>query len=318
MREQLPRLDTHPRLRRRLLPHCRLQPGQIWRDPVAGHRVGVLDAADAAQMAELVDGEKAALAVHDPPYNFRVGGKKASPHLGRRSLADYLTFCRRWLRHTLAALSDDAHLYIWLGADYRNGFQPLPDVILLLREFDALQPRNLITLRNQRGYGTQQNWMWVRQELLHYVKGDPPFQVVYTDIPKRVRGYYKEVGGKRLENLERGKGKTLRPGNVWIDVQQVFYRMAENAPGCYAQKPLKAIERIIETSSAAGELVLDFFAHSGATLLAGERLGRRVFTTDLDPVFAEIAIRRLERYRETGEPGWQWRSPFPEAPVEQG
>ena len=101
-------------------------------------------------------------------------------------------------------------------------------------------------------------------------------------------------------------------GNVWMDIQQVFYRMEENVPGCYAQKPLKAIERIIAASTAEKNLVGDFFAHSGTTLIAGERLGRKVYTFDIDPVFAEITIRRLERYRETGKTGWQWNSPFPE------
>jgi site-specific DNA-methyltransferase (adenine-specific) len=88
--------------------------------------------------------------------------------------------------------------------------------------------------------------------------------------------------------------------------------MEENVPGCYAQKPLKAIERIMLASSEEEDLILDFFSHSGTTLIAGERLRRRVFTLDIDPVFAEITIRRLERFREKGKIGWQWRNPFPE------
>ena len=184
--------------------------------------------------------------------------------------------------------------------------------MIMMRDIQQLSPRNFITLRNQRGYGTQKNWMWVRQELLHYVHGSPHFTVTYTDIPKTLRGYYKKVNGKKTENLERSKSENIRPGNVWADVQQVFYRLEENVPGCYAQKPLKAIERILVTSSSEGDVVLDCFAHSGTTLIAGERLSRRVLTLDIDPVFAELTIRRLEHYRETGQTGWQWRNPFPE------
>ena len=114
------------------------------------------------------------------------------------------------------------------------------------------------------------------------------------------------------ENLERSRSNTIRPGNVWFDIQQVFYRREENVSGCYAQKPLKAIERIMASGSAEGELVVDFFAHSGTTLIAGERLGRRVYTFDIDPIFAEITIRRLENHRKTGKTGWQWHNPFPE------
>ncbi|MCA9960298.1 MAG: hypothetical protein KC443_14750 [Anaerolineales bacterium] len=314
MKEQLPRLDTDAALRQQLRPYCRLQPGDIWEDPVRGHRVGVLDATNADDVRRIMDGQKAALLINDPPYNFAVG-QASTPHLPKTALDSYLHFSRQWLQNCLDVLAADAHVYVWLGADVRDNFQPLPDFIILMRQLPQLQPRNWITLRNQRGYGTQRNWMWVRQELLHYVQGKPPFQVVYTDIPKILRGYYKTVNGRRTETNERSKAPTLRPGNVWVDIQQVFYRMEENVPGCYAQKPLKAIERLIQSSSQSGDTVLDCFAHSGTTLLAGERLGRRVVTFDNDPLFAEITIRRLQRYRAAGKTGWQWHSPFPELPL---
>ena len=80
--------------------------------------------------------------------------------------------------------------------------------------------------------------------------------------------------------------------------------------GCYAQKPLKSIARIISASSRPGEVVIDFFSHSGATLVAGELAQRRCFTLDIDPIYCEITIRRLERLRETGKLGWQNGHPF--------
>lgn len=310
-REPFGRIDADPDLHRRLLKYCRLGPGEIWTDPVRGHRVGVLDAGDAEAVRALAGTERATLAVNDPPYNVVVGSTNTGS-LSKQELRIYMDFSHRWVGNCLGVMAADSHFYVWLGADVHEGFQPLPDFMIMMREIPGLSPRNFITLRNQRGYGTQKNWMWVRQELLHYIRGNPDFTVTYTDIPKILRGYYKEVNGKRTENLERGKSGNIRPGNVWVDIQQVFYRMEENVPGCYAQKPLKAIERILITSSRPGESVLDCFAHSGTTLLAGERLNRRVLTCDLDPVFAEISIRRLEHFRRTGRTGWQWANPFPE------
>lgn len=311
--EKLARIDLDGELRERVLAHCRLAPGEVWTDPVAGHRVGVLDATDAGDVRRLMNGRRAALAVNDPPYNVRVG-RRASAGLFKIGLDGYMEFSRRWVENCLEALAADASLYVWIGADCGDGFGPLPDFMIMMRERSGVRPRSLITMRNQRGYGTQKNWMWVRQELLYYTRGNPAFHIdaEYTDIPKILRGYYKNVGGERKENTERGKSPNIRAGNVWVDVQQVFYRMEENVPGCYAQKPLRAIERIVAASSSPGDAVLDLFAHSGATLIAGERLGRTVYTADNDPVFAEIAIRRLERYRATGKTGWQWQSPFPE------
>jgi len=310
-REQVKRLDLDQQTRERILPLCRLSYGEIWEDSASGHRVGVLDATKSDDVRDIMGGERTPLMINDPPYNVKVGNANTR-NLSKTSLRAYLDFSRKWVSNTIAVRNGNAHFYVWMGTDYKDDFQPLPDFMVMMREFEQLRPRNLITMRNQRGYGTQKNWMWVRQELLYYVRGTPDFSVVYTDIPKVVKGYYKKVNGKLTENFERSKSDTIRPGNVWFDIQQVFYRMEENVSGCYAQKPIKAIERIIESSSIEDDLVTDFFAHSGTTLIAGERLGRRVYTFDVDPIFVEITIRRLENYRKTGKIGWQWRTPFPE------
>ncbi len=299
----LPRLDNHPEIREQLLPHCRLKPGEIWDDPLGKHVIGCCDATDDQQVANVMDGSRAVLAIHDPPYNLVA--------FDLRSINEFIAWCRRWIQNTTAILASDASLYVWLGADQNDGFQPLPDFMVMMRD-QPYKSRSFITMRNQRGYGTQKNWMAVRQELLYYTRGAPVFHVdaEYTDIPKILRGYYKDVNGKKTENLERSKSDNIRAGNVWVDIQQVFYRMDENVSGCYAQKPLKCIERIIEASSLPDDVVVDFFAHSGATLLACEKLGRRCATIDNDPVYAEICIRRLERFRNTGHEGWQNGHPF--------
>ncbi len=309
--EPFGRLDADAALHEKLLEYCRLGPGEIWEDQKSGHRVGVLDATNSEHLARLTGDERPSILVNDPPYNVTVGNANTRS-LSKQNLSDYMDFSEQWVDNCTGIMSADAHFYVWLGADVRDNFQPLPDFMIMMRDQLNLRPRNFITLRNQRGYGTQKNWMWVRQELLHYVHGSPEFTVTYTDIPKILRGYYKNVNGKRTENLERSKSENIRPGNVWVDVQQVFYRMEENVPGCYAQKPLKAIERLLLTSSREGDIVLDCFAHSGTTLIAGERLKRQVMTFDIDPVYAELSIRRLENYRETGRTGWQWHNPFPE------
>jgi DNA modification methylase len=312
-KEKLSRLDLNEEVRSKILPLCRLKYGEIWEDKISGHRVGVLDATKSDDLKSLMGNEKTSLIVNDPPYNVAVGNANTK-NLSKVSLNEYMSFSKDWLKNAIEIMADNSSLYVWLGADIKDNLQPLPDFILLCRDFKELKPKNFITLRNQRGYGTQKNWMWVRQELLYYTKGEPVFNInaEYTDIPKILRGYYKKVNGKITDNFERGKSEFIRAGNVWVDIQQVFYRMEENVPGCYAQKPLKSVERIILAGSNEKDLIADFFAHSGTTLIAGEKLKRRVYTFDLDPVFAELTIRRLENYRKTGKTGWQWNNPFPE------
>jgi site-specific DNA-methyltransferase (adenine-specific) len=296
------RLDRNPELHQMLMPYCRLKPGEIWIDPDGRHIVGCGDAADFNFVHKIfADFPNPKLAVHDPPYNMVFG--HTSP------VEEFIWWCQKWVKNSYEVLDDDSSLYIWLGADQNHHFQPLPQFMQMMCS-SGFDSRSFITMRNQRGYGTSNNWMAVRQELLYYTKGQPSFKPQYTDIPKILRGYYKEVNGRTTENVERGKSPNIRPGNVWVDVQQVFYRMEENVGGCYAQKPLKAIERIVSSSSEEGDSVADFFAHSGTTLIACERLNRRCLTIDIDPVFAEISIRRLEHLRRTGKTGWQRGHPF--------
>ncbi|MDD5425668.1 MAG: site-specific DNA-methyltransferase [candidate division Zixibacteria bacterium] len=298
-----PRLDLDSgAVRKQLLSLCRLERGQIWQDPEGRHVVGCGDAGDAGFIKKIFKGVKPpALAVFDPPYNLAV--------FERQTVNEYIEWCRRWVDSCYRLLNDNAAFYVWLGADQKEHFQPLPQFMMMMAA-SGFKARSFITMRNQRGYGTQKNWMAIRQELLYYVKGEPIFNVQYTDIPKILRGYYKEVNGHVTENMERSHSPNIRPGNVWVDIQQVFYRMEENVNGCYAQKPLKAIERIIMASSSEGDTVTDFFAHSGTTLLACEQTNRKCVTFDIDPVFAEITIRRLEHYRMTGKTGWQNSHPF--------
>ena len=309
--EKLSRLDINSELRKKILPLCRIKKGEIWKDPKGKHKVGVLDATKLEEVKKIFSKKKAQLVINDPPYNVVVG-KANSKNLSRIDIKEYIQFSHDWVANVISILDDNSSLYIWLGADQNDGFQPLPEFMIMMREFKELNARSFITMRNQRGYGTQKNWMSVRQELLYYIKGNPFFNVTYTEIPKILGGYYKEVNGKVTDNFERSKSGFIRPGNVWVDIQQVFYRMEENVPGAYAQKPLKSIKRIIEASSEKDNLVADFFSHSGVTLLASEMLNRKCYAMEIDPVFAELSIRRLEHFRKTGKTGWQWNNPFPE------
>jgi site-specific DNA-methyltransferase (adenine-specific) len=299
----LPRIDADEKLKELLLPYCRLKRGEIWEDKNNGHKVGCIDCTDEKLLINLFGFEKAVLAVHDPPYNFIA--------FEERNVESFIGWSKKWIKNSYNFLAENSSLYVWLGADQNNHFSPLADFILMMRN-SGFDSRSFITMRNQRGYGTQKNWMSVRQELLYYTKGKPEFfiEAEYTDIPKILNGYYKEVNGNRVDNFSRGKSETIRAGNVWVDIQQVFYRMEENINGCYAQKPLKAIERIIKAGSKKDEIIIDFFSHSGTTLIASEMNGRKCFTTDIDPIYCEITIRRLENYYSSGKTGWQNSNPF--------
>src|SRR5258708_37161004 len=101
----LPRLDERSDVRALLLPHCRLGPGDVWTDPISGHKVGCLDAARPHDIAKIMDGHSAALAIHDPPYNL-VAFKE-------RAICEFTDWCKQWVQNTLDAMDSNASLYVW-------------------------------------------------------------------------------------------------------------------------------------------------------------------------------------------------------------
>ncbi len=55
--EKLTRLDLGG-MKEKLLPFCRLKHGEIWEDPIKGHRVGVLDATNYGDVERIMGDER--------------------------------------------------------------------------------------------------------------------------------------------------------------------------------------------------------------------------------------------------------------------
>lgn len=67
----------------------------------------------------------------------------------------------------------------------------------------------------------------------------------------------------------------------------------KQAVGYGTQKPIKLLERIIESNSKPNSLVLDLFGGSGTTAAVADRLGRRWITTDIGKPAAMVMRKRF-------------------------
>ncbi len=99
-------------------------------------------------------------------------------------------------------------------------------------------------------------------------------------------------------------------GTWWDDILPVQAQAAERL-GYPTQKPLALMERIIESSSRPGDLVLDPFCGCGTTIDAAQALGRRWVGIDITHVAIGLIKHRLvdrygpevtKTYRTVGEP----------------
>ncbi|MGE0854115.1 MAG: site-specific DNA-methyltransferase [Geminicoccaceae bacterium] len=77
-------------------------------------------------------------------------------------------------------------------------------------------------------------------------------------------------------------------GDVWF-----FDKPAKNDLHP-TMKPVALVERAIKNSSKSRDIVLDLFGGSGTTMIAAERTGRRARLLELDPRYADVAVRRWE------------------------
>ena len=62
----------------------------------------------------------------------------------------------------------------------------------------------------------------------------------------------------------------------------------------FTMKPVELIERAIQNSSLAGQLVLDAFGGSGSTLIACEQTKRVARLIELDPKYCDVIVTRWE------------------------
>lgn len=104
----------------------------------------------------------------------------------------------------------------------------------------------------------------------------------------------KKAGGmpryKRF--LDEMKGQLLQ--DVWVDISNVQAHAKERL-GYPTQKPELLMERIINTSSNAMDIVLDPFCGCGTTVVVANRLGRRWIGIDVSPTACKLMGKRLRK-----------------------
>jgi len=81
--------------------------------------------------------------------------------------------------------------------------------------------------------------------------------------------------------------------------QSDVWSMSRGATGKYVhptQKPVELIERALENSSKAGDIVIDCFGGSGSTLIACEKTGRHSRLMELDPKYCDVIVKRWQDF----------------------
>ncbi len=233
----------------------------------------------------------------DPPFGSgRIrkgagGGGSMFADSARGGIGGYLAFLRPRLVQIHRVLAPGGSLYVHL--DWRV----VHHVRLLLDElFGAGNFLNEIIWTYRTGGRSRQWFARKHDTLLLYAKqtGRHTFNLL-RDGRFRTQGLNYDGQGRPYKSTRNGRLYFHPDGPALTDVWDLPFlsTVAAERTGYPSQKPEALLERVIQASSNAGDLVADFFCGSGTTLAVAKRLGRRYLGCDSNPAAVEVARERL-------------------------
>ncbi|MCC6983088.1 MAG: ParB N-terminal domain-containing protein, partial [Bauldia sp.] len=249
------------------------QLGDLWQ--LGPHRLLCGDALKPESYEALLGAEKAQLVITDPPFNVRMrghaGGLGKVRHRefpmasGEMRAGEFTTFLETAFRRLSAASGDGSIHFVFM--DWRHMRE------ILAASASSHQLINLVVW--DKGVGGMGSLYRSRHELVFVFKsGRAPHQ---NNVALGAKGRYRT--------------------NVWAYAgANSFGRARADLALHPTVKPVAMIADAIRDCSARNALVLDPFAGSGTILLACERTRRRARAIELDPLYADVAIRRFEQH----------------------
>jgi DNA modification methylase len=223
-----------------------------------------------------MDGNTAAMAFLDPPYNVRVRdivGRGEIKHQefamasGEMSSNEFVDFLAASLQ-AAASVSHDGGIH-YVCMDWRHVSE-----LLAAAKSAYNETLNLA--------------VWVKSNA-----GQGSF---YRSQHELV-GVFRVGQGPHQNNIELGRFGRNR-SNVWHYAGVNTFRKGRDADLAAhpTVKPVGLIADAIKDCTRRGDIVIDTFCGSGTTVLAAERVGRRAFAVEFEPRFVDVAIRRWQAF----------------------
>ncbi len=264
---------------------AKTQPGDIIE--LGKHRLICGDSTKPETLERLFGDERADMIMSDPIYNISIdynkgiGGKQAYGGTVNDSKSDveYRQFLKASMEAGLAVTKPDAHVFYWSDETY----------IWLIQ-----------TLYRELGIQNKRVCLWLKN-------GQNPtpgvaFNKCYEPCTYGTRGKPKLVKG--VNKLNEVLNAEMTTGNELVQQVTDFFtiwpeaRLSSKEYEHSTMKPIALYEKAIRRCTKAGDIILDSFNGSGSNLMAAQKLGRRVFAVEIEPIFCDLTIKRFEA--ETG------------------
>jgi DNA modification methylase len=254
------------------------RPGDIWLFK-GGHALACGDAQDEEIYVQLMGQRRARLVIADPPYNVRIAGhvsgrpgvREFAAASGEMTSDEFTDFLRKTFR-LVARHSVDGSMHLFF-MDWRHIGEMMAAGWSVYAELKNL----IVWAKTNAGMGS----LWRSQHELIFA--------------------WKHGTAPHTNNVELGRHGRWR-SNVWTYAgANTFGRHRDqDLQGHVTPKSVALIHDAILDVTARGDIVLDCFAGAGTTLAAAHRAKRISFGIEIDPLYVDTAVRRMEAL--TGEP----------------
>ena len=250
------------------------QPGDLWR--LGKHHLLCGDARSSDDVDRLMGGAEVRMAFCDPPYNLPVRsivGRGAIKHAefahasGEMSEGEFQDFLETCLGNAARVTADGGVHFV--AMDWRH-------VATLIAAGDAIYAEMLNLCVWGKTNAGQGSFYRSQHELIAVFRvGDEQHQ----------------------NNVQLGRFGRNR-SNLWTypGVNSFGAGRLADLAAHPTTKPVALVADAMRDCTTKGDAVLDVFVGSGTTLLAAEKIGRRGFGLECEPVFVDVAIRRWQDY----------------------
>jgi DNA modification methylase len=248
--------------------------GDLWL--LDHHRLICADATDPDDVRKLMGRERAMMVFADPPYNVKIRNVQGRGRIKHREFAKASGEMSReqFTRFLIESLS--------LAARYStNG--SIHFICIDWRHNRELQDAG------EQVYSETKN-------LVVWVKTNGGMGTFYRSQHELIF-VFKSGQANHVNNFELGQHGRSRT-NVWSYAGVNTFRAGrlDDLSVHPTVKPAALVVDAIRDCSRRGDIVLDPFVGSGTTILAAERVGRRGYGLELDPIYVDAAVRRWQAF----------------------
>ncbi|QFT71767.1 DNA methyltransferase [Ruegeria sp. THAF33] len=249
------------------------RPGDLWQ--LRDHLILCGDSLRAQSYESLLNGEPCRMIFTDPPYNVPVNGHVRSGNGG-----DHREFAMA------SGEMSDAEFRTFLSDVMVRLIEQLVDGGIAMVCMDWRHIEELIAAGKACGFKLINLCIWN--------KTNGGMGSLYRSKHEMV-AIFKKAGAPHINNVELGKHGRNRT-NVWeyAGVNTFGAGREADLADHPTVKPTALVVDALMDVSHRGDIVLDAFGGSGATLLAAEKTGRCARLVELDPAYVDVAIRRWQ------------------------